>query len=184
MNQKPMDLISLEIHIHLKIRGEHTQTKYICNLGTARTLSQLAEPCSSNLHAQSVDWALHGALQGLWLRRPVCLSSHSRDWGLPVSTCAIEAMNRDSGASCLLKPQGHSVTDSENVPLCNLDIPVPDAAAGIWWEPPWPEVWFPLILHGTTAHLWWGNLLHSMLENRAVLFRTFKIDSIFSWLGS
>lgn len=73
MNQKPMDLISLEIHIHLKIRGEHTQTKYICNLGTARTLSKLAEPCSSNLHAQSMDWALslHRALQGLWLREPV-----------------------------------------------------------------------------------------------------------------
>lgn len=71
MNQKPMDLISLEIHIHLKIRGEHTQTKYICNLGTARTLSKLAEPCSSNLHAQSMDWTLHRALQGLQLRKPV-----------------------------------------------------------------------------------------------------------------
>lgn len=67
MNQKPMDLISLEIHIHLKIRGEPTQTKYICDLGTARTLSTLTEPWPSDLHTQSLDQALYR----WWLRKPV-----------------------------------------------------------------------------------------------------------------
>lgn len=89
-----MDLISLEIHIHLKIRGEHTQTKYICNLGTARTFSKLAEPWPSDLHSTELCRDVgSGSLSSLQLLR---------DQGLPVSSCATKAVNIDPGVSCLL----------------------------------------------------------------------------------
>lgn len=139
MNQKPMDLISLEIHIHLEIRGEPTQTKYICDLGTARTLSTLTEPWPSDLHTQSLDQALYrwggsGSLLSLQLLR---------DQGLPVSSCATKAMSSDPRVSCLLAPQGHSVIDSEKAPIYNLNILEPDAVAGTWGEPLDQKSYFP-----------------------------------------
>lgn len=110
-----MDLISLEIHIHLKIKGEHTQGKTYLWFG-----------CSWNTH--TVNWATvqqtHGSRVALGLHKAGRGFSHKQsilqmleDNGFLSQGCGTEAMRKCSlGGLCLFEPQGHNCSELRRGP--------------------------------------------------------------------
>jgi len=96
-----MDLISLEIHIHLKIKGEHTQSKTYLWFGRSWNTHTVNWATVQQTHGSHVALGLHKAGRGFSHKQSIL--QLLEDSGVLSQGCGTEAMRKCSlGVSACL----------------------------------------------------------------------------------